>query len=104
MLQQAIGPFFLSRVLETSSSSFHCDISDYLRVHFGMSQEKMAAKEIIEHTFGSYMETKEQPLAFGSSVCKSKKKSPLSESNKGPSDDNRTITVRRSKPTELRRD
>jgi hypothetical protein len=35
-------------------------------------------------------------------MCKSK--SPLSESNKGPSDDNRTITVRRSKPTELRRD
>jgi hypothetical protein len=35
---------------------------------------------------------------------RAKRKSPLSESNKGPSDDNRTITVRRSKPTELRRD
>jgi hypothetical protein len=43
-------------------------------------------------------------IAEAEEVKGAKRKSPLSESNKGPSDDNRTITVRRSKPTELRRD
>jgi hypothetical protein len=61
-------------------------------------------KDLVKDTHASCLRSRRSKTMTCSERSKRQKESPLSESNKGPSDDNRTITVRRSKPTELRRD